>query len=220
MVGQRLKEIYELLFSSYGAQHWWPGDGRFEMIAGAILVQNTNWGNTELAIENLKAAGCLDAKKVFAMDTSELAGLIRPAGYYNVKAGRLKNFLGWLFENYDGDLSRLEGLDSYSLREELLGVKGIGRETADSILLYAFQRPVFVVDSYTCRVLFRHRLIDAEAGYEQVREFFESNLAADVALFNEFHALFVRVGKEHCKVRPKCAGCPLESLEHEVEMEF
>ena len=220
MVGDRLKAIYELLFSRYGRQGWWPGDGRFEMIAGAILVQNTNWGNTELAIANLKAAGCLDAKKVFAMDTSELAELIRPAGYYNVKAGRLKNFLGWLFENYDGQLSRLEGLDSYSLREELLGVKGIGRETADSILLYAFQRPVFVVDSYTCRVLFRHRLIDAEAGYEQVREFFESNLASDVAFFNEFHALFVRVGKEHCKVRAKCAGCPLESLEHDVEMEF
>lgn len=220
MVGERLMEIYGLLFSRYGRQQWWPGDGRFEMIAGAILVQNTNWGNTEMAIENLKEAGCLDAGKVFEMETAELAELIRPAGYYNVKAGRLKNFVRWLFENYDGELSRLEGLDSCSLREELLGVKGVGRETADSILLYAFERPVFVVDSYTCRVLFRHRLIDAEAGYEQVREFFESNLVADAALFNEFHALFVRVGKEHCKVRATCQGCPLECLEHEVEMEY
>lgn len=220
MVGERLMQIYELLFSRYGRQQWWPGDGRFEMIAGAILVQNTNWGNTELAIKNLKAAGCLDAEKVFKMDTTQLAELIRPAGYYNVKAARLKNFLSWLFGNYDGELSQLEALNTYSLRQELLSVKGIGRETADSILLYAFQRPVFVVDSYTCRVLFRHRFIDAEANYEQVREFFESNLAADVSLYNEFHALLVRLGKEHCKVRPKCAGCPLESLEHEVEMEY
>ena len=220
MVGERLMEMYKLLFACYGRQGWWPGDGRFEMIAGAILVQNTNWGNTELAIANLKAAGCLDAGKIFEMDAEQLAELIRPAGYYNVKAGRLKNFLGWLFEKYDGELSQLEGLDTYSLREELLSVKGIGRETADSILLYAFEKPVFVVDSYTCRVLFRHRLIDAEAGYEQVREFFENNLAGDPALFNEFHALFVRVGKEHCKVKARCAGCPLECLEHELEVEY
>lgn len=220
MSGKRLMEIYGLLFATYGKQGWWPADGRFEMITGAILVQNTNWGNTELAIDNLKEAGCLEARKIFEMEQGEIAELIRPAGYYNLKAGRLKNFVNWFFANYDGELSRLERLDTYTLRVELLGVKGIGRETADSILLYAFERPVFVVDSYTCRVLVRHRLIDAEADYEQVREFFEGNLAADVALFNEFHALFVRVGKEHCGVRARCEGCSLESLEHDVEANY
>ena len=220
MSGERLMEIYRLLFAGYGKQGWWPADGRFEMITGAILVQNTNWGNTELAIDNLKGAGCLEAGKIFEMPPGEIAELIRPCGYYNLKAGRLKNFVNWLFANYDGDLSRLEGLDTYTLRVELLGVKGIGRETADSILLYAFERPVFVVDSYTCRLLVRHRLIDVEADYEQVREFLEDNLAADAAFFNEFHALFVRVGKEHCKTAARCPGCPLESLEHDVEVNY
>jgi endonuclease-3 related protein len=220
MSGEQLMEIYGLLFAAYGKQGWWPGDGRFEMITGAILVQNTNWGNTELAIDNLKGAGCLELGKIFEMETAEIAELIRSAGYYNLKAGRLKNFVNWLFASYDGDLSRLEGLDTDTLRAELLSVKGIGRETADSILLYAFERPVFVVDTYTCRVLVRHRLIDAEAGYEQVRQFLEDNLAADTAFFNEFHALFVRVGKEHCKVTARCAGCPLEFLAHDLEADY
>ena len=213
-------EIYELLYERYGRQGWWPGDGRFEMIVGAILTQNTNWGNVEKAIGNLKRAGCLEARVLNEMDAGVLAELIRSAGYYNVKAGRLKNLLTWLFDNYDGDLNRLEGLSATALREELLRIKGVGAETADSIVLYGFNKCVFVVDAYTCRVMGRHRLIEAGADYEQVRDFFESSLAADVELFNEYHALFVRVGKEYCRPRAKCQGCPLEALPHELEGEI
>jgi endonuclease-3 related protein len=214
---EKLMEMYELLYERYGAQDWWPGDGRFEVCVGAILTQNTNWGNVEKAIANLKAAGCLTAEKLYRMDTSQLAQLIRPAGYFNIKAGRLKNFLNWLFENYGGDLSGLEGLNADALREELLGVKGIGAETADSIVLYGFEKCVFVVDAYTCRVLGRHGLIEEGADYERVREFFESNLAADVKLFNEYHALLVRVGKEYCRPKARCEDCPLECLPHDTE---
>ncbi len=212
----KLIQIYELLYERYGPQHWWPGRTRFEIIVGAILTQNTNWGNVEKAIANLKAAGCLTAQRLYRMDTSELAELIRPAGYYNIKAGRLKNFLDWLFDNYGGDLGALEGLSADGLRQELLSIKGIGAETADSIVLYAFDKPVFVVDTYTCRVLGRHGLIAEGADYEQVREYFESNLPGDVKLFNEFHALLVRAGKEHCRPKPRCEDCPLESLPHEI----
>ncbi len=212
----KLMQIYELLYERYGPQHWWPGRTRFEIIVGAILTQNTNWGNVEKAIANLKAAGCLTAQRLYRMDTGELAELIRPAGYYNIKASRLKNFLDWLFDNYDGNLEQLEHLSAGEMREQLLAVKGIGAETADSVVLYAFDKPVFVVDTYTCRVLGRHELIEAGANYEQVREYFESNLPSDVKLFNEYHALLVRVGKEYCRPKPRCDGCPLESLPHEI----
>lgn len=211
-------EIYELLYQRYGPGYWWPGQGRFEIVVGAILTQNTNWGNVEKAIANLKAADCLTAERLYRMDVSELARLIRPTGYYNIKAKRLKNFLGWLFDNYDGELDRLDGLGTDVLRQELLKIKGIGAETADSILLYAFERTVFVVDTYTCRILGRHGFIEEGADYEQVREFFESNLAGDVKLFNEYHALLVRVGKEYCRPKARCRDCPLESLAHEVEL--
>jgi len=212
----KLMEIYELLYERYGPQHWWPGDGRFEVCVGAILTQNTNWANVEKAIANLNEAGCLTAEKLHGIKTTELAELIRPVGYYNIKAGRLKNFLDWLFDNYQGDLKRLEHLSAEVMREQLLAIKGIGAETADSIVLYAFDKPVFVVDTYTCRVLGRHELIEAGADYEQVREYFESNLPSDVKLFNEYHALLVRVGKECCRPKPRCDGCPLESLPHEI----
>lgn len=214
---EKLMQIYELLYERYGPQHWWPGRTAFEVIIGAILTQNTNWANVEKAIANLNAAECLTAEKLHRMETSELAELIRPAGYYNIKAARLKNFLDWLFENYDGDLKQLEHLSAGEMREQLLAIKGIGAETADSIVLYAFDKPVFVVDTYTCRVLGRHGLIEAGANYEQVREYFESNLAADVKLFNEYHALLVRVGKEYCRPKPRCEGCPLASLPHDTE---
>jgi len=213
---EKLMQIYELLYERYGPQHWWPGRTRFEIIVGAILTQNTNWANVEKAIANLKAAGCLTAQRLYRMDTSELTQLILPAGYYNIKAGRLKNFLDWLFDNYGGDLGAIEGLSADGLRQELLSIKGIGAETADSIVLYAFDKPVFVVDTYTSRVLGRHELIEAGANYEQVREYFESNLPGDVKLFNEYHALLVRVGKEYCRPKPRCEGCPLESLPHEI----
>ncbi len=220
MITEKLTQIHDLLLAAYGRQGWWPGSGCFETIAGAILTQNTNWANVEKAINRLKAANALDAGKLHNMDQDTLAELIRPAGYYNIKAGRLKNFLNWLYENYDGNLDALANMSVYSLREELLAVKGIGRETADSIILYGFDKPVFVIDTYTARVLIRHGLIEPEADYEQLRDLFESSLPADTKLYNEYHALLVRVGKTHCKPKPKCQGCPLECMPHETQQQY
>lgn len=214
-----LIEIYQLLYDAFRPQHWWPGDSQIEIITGAILTQNTNWTNVEKAINNLKTADCLNAEKLHNLKLSQLAELIRPAGYYNIKAKRLKNFLEWLFENYDGNLTNLESLRTEQFREELLSVKGIGRETADSILLYAFNKPVFVVDAYTARITIRHRLIEPDADYEQLRYLFESNLPEDIQLFNEYHALLVRTGKEFCRPKARCPACPLEKLPHIIEIE-
>ncbi|MHC4460903.1 MAG: endonuclease III domain-containing protein [Planctomycetota bacterium] len=220
MISKQLAEIYQLLFDRFGPQHWWPGQTRFEIIAGAILTQNTNWANVEKAIANLKAAECLSPEKIHHLDVSQLAELIRPAGYYNIKAKRVQNFVNWLFENYDGKLTNLETLDTGQLRAELLAVRGVGRETADSILLYALERSIFVVDAYTARIAFRHQLIEPDADYEQLRELFQSNLPQDTRLFNEYHALLVRVGKEFCKPKAKCPGCPLEKLPHTLDIEY
>ncbi len=220
MSSKQLTEIYRLLYDEFGPQNWWPGETRFEIITGAVLTQNTSWANVEKAIKNLKSAECLTPEKLHRLDTERLADLIRPAGYFNVKAKRMKNFLNWLFENYNGKLTDLEDINTDRLRAELLAVKGIGRETADSILLYAFERPVFVVDAYTARVVFRHELIDPEADYEQLRELFESSLPADTRLFNEYHALLVRVGKEFCRPKARCTGCPLEKLPHTLDFQY
>jgi endonuclease-3 related protein len=235
MTRETLIEIYQLLYDAFGPQHWWPGDTQFEVIAGAILTQNTNWSNVEKAIANLKSADLLSPEKIYHIDVSQLAELIRPAGYYNIKAKRLKNLINWLFENYDGKLSNLESINTEQLRAELLSVKGVGRETADSILLYALNRPVFVVDAYTARVAFRHGLIEPDADYEQLRGLFQSNLpqstvslatpnggclTADTKLFNEYHALLVRLGKEFCRPKAKCPNCPIEKLPHTVDLEY
>ncbi len=217
---EQLTEIYQLLYDEFGPQNWWPGETRFEIITGAILTQNTNWTNVEKAIANLKSAECLTPEKLHHLGTEQLANLIRPAGYFNIKAKRLKNFLIWLFENYNGELTSLERIDTSRLRAELLEIKGIGRETADSILLYAFERPIFVVDTYTARVVFRHELISPDADYEQLQELFESSLPTDAQLFNEYHALLVRVGKEFCRPKAKCPGCPLEKLPHTLDFEY
>ena len=220
MGSDALNEIYRLLYDEFGPQNWWPGETRFEIITGAILTQNTNWTNVVKAIANLKSADCLTPEKIHNLKTAELATLIRPAGYFNVKTKRLKNFLNWLFENYNGYLSDLESIDTDRLRTELLSIKGIGRETADSILLYAFDRPIFVIDAYTARVVFRHHLLTPDADYQQLPELFESSLPEDTQLFNEYHALLVRVGKEFCKPKAKCSGCPLEKLPHTLELEY
>lgn len=220
MIDEQLTKVYQLLFDRFGPQHWWPGQTQFEIIAGAILTQNTNWPNVEKAIANLKSANLLTPEKLHNIEVSQLAGFIRPAGYYNIKAKRLKNFLDWFFENYDGKLSELENVDTERLRAELLAVKGIGPETADSILLYAFDRCIFVVDAYTARIACRHALIQPEADYEQLRELFQSNLPQDVQLFNEYHALLVRVGKEFCRPKAKCPGCPLGKLPHTLDIEY
>ena len=220
MSSEALTEIYRLLYDEFGPQQWWPGDTRFEIITGAILTQNTNWANVNKAIANLKSADCLIPEKLNRLDHAKLAQLIRPAGYFNIKAKRLKNFLNWLFTNYNGELTDLESIDAGRLREELLTIKGVGRETADSILLYAFHRPIFVVDAYTARVVFRHELIAPDADYEQLKELFESSLPVDTQLFNEYHALLVRVGKEFCRPKARCSGCPLEKLPHTLDFEY
>ena len=213
----KLMEIYNLLMDKFGPQHWWPGDSRFEVIIGAILTQNTNWTNVEKAIINLKNTDSLSPTKLFEMETDLLAELIRPAGYYNIKAARLKSFLNWLNDNYKLDVDALQNLPPWDLREQLLAIKGVGRETADSIILYAYDKPTFVVDAYTCRILVRHGLIDSESDYEQTKDFFESSLPTETQLFNEFHALIVQTGKNYCKPKPKCQNCPLNKLPHQIE---
>lgn len=219
MTRETLTEIYELLFDAFGPQKWWPGDTPFEIIAGAVLAQNTNWINVEKAIANLKSAEILNPQGLRDIALPRLAELIRPAGYYNLKSRRLKNLVNWLFEDYEGEVENLRSVYTDRLRTELLSVKGVGCETADSILLYALDRPIFVVDAYTARIAIRHGLIEQDAGYEQLRELFESNLPEGVPLFNEYHALLVRAGKEFCKPKARCAGCPLEGLPHTLEIE-
>jgi len=208
-----LDEVYEKLLSSLGPQHWWPGDSPFEIVVGAVLVQNTAWRNVEQAIGNLCDAGLMEPRTLFAVPEQELAALIRPAGYYQVKARRLRNLLKLIVEQFDGSLETMFRTNLSSLREELLGVSGIGPETADAILLYAGGLPSFVVDTYTHRVLARHGWIGYEADYHEIKDYFESSLPADAALYNEYHALLVRLGKDYCrKTGPKCEACPLADL--------
>lgn len=214
---ERLRDFYDAMHRALGPQHWWPGETPLEVIVGAILTQNTAWKNVERAIENLRAAGCLNWKRLRDVAPARLAELIRPAGYFNVKTQRLKAFVEWFWNRYGGDLDRMFATPVHTLRDELLSVRGIGRETADSILLYAGEKPTFVVDAYTYRILRRHRLIDDDADYEQIKDLFESNLPADIAMYNEYHALLVAVGKDHCRPRARCAGCPLERFPHDVE---
>lgn len=208
-----LYEIYEKLLKHFGPQHWWPAKSPFEVIIGAILTQNTNWVNVEKAINNLKSAGILTPEKLYKIDTNKLAELIKPAGYFNIKSIRLKNFIKWLMETYQGNLKEMFAQEKSILREELLRIRGIGPETADSILLYAAKKPSFVVDTYTYRILVRHNLIPEESTYDQIKSFFEDNLPEDVKLFNEYHALLVKLGKEYCKkTRPLCDPCPLKGI--------
>ncbi|MGC3972556.1 MAG: endonuclease III domain-containing protein [Pirellulales bacterium] len=207
-----LLDAYDRLLARFGPQHWWPGDSPLEILIGTVLVQNTNWRNVEKAIDNLREAGVLTVEKLYALDPEELAELIRPAGYYQVKTKRLRNLLRLLVEQYDGSLEAMMATDPHSLRDELLGVNGIGPETADCILLYVGNYPKFVADGYAMRVAARHGWIEFEADYHGLQEFFESRLPSESQLYNEYHALLVRVGKDHCKTKPQCTGCPLEEL--------
>ncbi|MDQ7786888.1 MAG: endonuclease III domain-containing protein [Thermodesulfovibrionales bacterium] len=210
---QVLSDIYRRLFSFFGPQHWWPGDTPFEIAVGAILTQNTNWGNVEKAIQNLRQYQALTPQTLHAMSLQKLAELIRPAGYYNIKAKRLKSFMHCLMNNFHGSLEKMKHRDTASLREMLLSVNGIGPETADSILLYALGKPVFVIDAYTKRVLARHGISEYKRPYEEYQALFHGVLRKEVAFYNEYHALFVKVGKTYCnKQKPQCEGCPLEIL--------
>jgi endonuclease III related protein len=208
----KLLRIFDLLLDRYGPLSWWPAETPFEVCVGAILTQNTNWGNVEKAIANLRREGALSVETLRELPRERLAELIRPAGFFNVKTDRLTAFIDWLQERYGGILERMFAGDWGELREELLRVKGIGRETADSILLYAGQKPTFVVDAYTVRLFSRLGLVAGKAGYEEVRALFMANLPGDVALFNEYHALIVQHGKEHCRSKPRCPGCSLHLL--------
>lgn len=216
---ETLDGMYKLMLKRFGPQHWWPGETPFEVMVGAILTQNTAWTNVEKAIANLQREGVLSCEGLHGLDVDRLAELIRPAGYYNVKAKRLKNFSEWLMRRCEGNLRRLAGIDTGVLREELLTISGIGRETADSILLYALNRTTFVVDAYTARIFFRHFIIDADADYELIKEICEQNLPAERQLFNEYHALLVRTGKDFCRTKALCDECPLKGLPHEAARE-
>ncbi|WP_298438303.1 endonuclease III domain-containing protein [Geobacter sp.] len=206
---EQLREIFNLLLDRYGPRHWWPAETPFEVCVGAILTQNTNWGNVEKAIANLKRERLLSPEALRELPAERLAEVIRPAGFFNVKGARLKEFVGFLFARYGGSLERMLGGEWQELREELLGVRGIGRETADSILLYAGGKPTFVVDAYTRRLFSALGLVDPRADYEAVRALFMENLPPDVPLFNEYHALIVEHCKEHCRKTPRCGGCRL-----------
>lgn len=199
--------VYHRLFATNGHQRWWPGDSAFEIMAGAVLTQNTAWTNVEKAIANLKRAKALSPEAIVRAHSRRLAAWLRPSGYFNIKAKRLKAMCRWLIEA--GGVNKIAKFTTHDLRQVLLNVHGIGPETADDILLYAFNRPVFVIDAYTRRIFARLGLIAGDEHYETLRGLFESELGSSVSLFNEYHALIVVHGKDVCKKRPLCGSCSL-----------
>jgi len=205
-------KIYGRLYRTYGPRHWWPGETPFEVMVGAILTQNTSWRNVEKAIQNLKARKVLHARGIHQLRKNQLASLIRSSGYFRIKADRLKAFVNFLFENYRGNLGKIREERLNILRQRLLGVKGIGPETADSILLYGLKKPIFVVDAYTKRILSRHGILSERASYEEVQRLFMDHLPQDERLFNEYHALLVHLGKTLCKKTPRCDLCPIKGI--------
>lgn len=202
--------IFTVLLDRYGPRHWWPAESPFEVCVGAILTQNTNWGNVEKAIANLRRAGCLSLAGIIDLNADVLADLIRPAGYYNVKALRLLEFAD--FVQRRGGLEALFAADTAELRRDLLAVRGVGPETADSMLLYAGNHASFVVDTYTRRIFSRLGLVSEGIAYEELRRFFMERLPLDLALYNEYHALLVEHAKQHCRTRPLCSGCCLARI--------
>lgn len=204
-----LLEIYNRLYDEFGPQGWWPAKSPFEVMAGAILTQNTAWTNVEKAIKNLKKQKLLSPEKIKKVPIKKLAKAVRSSGFYNEKAKKLKSLVKFLGQN-GKSINKLRALDITTLRERLLAVKGIGKETADSVILYALDKPIFVVDAYTKRIFERRGLIEKDASYDEIQRFFMNSLPAKTKLFNEYHALIVRTGKEYCKRRkPLCKKCPL-----------
>jgi len=211
-VTNRIQEIHARLFDHFGPQHWWPGETPFEIMLGAVLTQNTSWRNVSLVIEALRRDGLLSFDALETLPLEVLAEKIRPSGYYNQKAKRLKGLFAAIRED-SGNLEAFFEQDTHALREKLLAIKGIGPETADSITLYAAGKPVFVVDAYTYRILLRHDLIAEEAGYEEIQDLFLSKLPPETQCYNEYHALLVRLAKEYCKkTNPLCDRCPLQGF--------
>ncbi len=214
MADPRIPEIHDRLLAYFGPQHWWPGETPFEIMVGAVLTQNTAWTNVEKGIANLKERGLLTFAAMEGLPHAVLAELIRPCGFFNVKATRLHNLFRLLRERFGGDLERFAAEELPDLRQALLAVKGIGPETADSILLYAAGKPTFVVDAYTHRILSRHGLVpEEEVLYDEMQRLFMAALPPDPELFNEYHALMVRTAKEFCKKsNPRCGECPLTGI--------
>ncbi len=212
-LSRTLQEVYDRLNGHFGPLHWWPAENPFEVVVGAVLTQNTNWKNVEKAIDSLKQAGVFSFDGLLRLSEQELGGYIRSSGYYNLKARRLKNLLEMVATDFGGDLARLLAENTVAARRALLEVKGIGPETADSILLYGGGHPVFVVDAYTHRILSRHNLIPEECDYQLVQELFMDNLTSDAEMFNQYHALLVITAKNFCKKSgPLCSRCPLEPM--------
>ncbi|MCX7913229.1 MAG: hypothetical protein N2511_01445 [Thermodesulfovibrionales bacterium] len=207
-----LLEIFSKLYSFYGPQNWWPAESSFEVAIGAILTQNISWENAKRAIENLKRENLLNPKALREIPIKRLSELIKPSGYYNIKSKKIKAFVDFVYEYSNGNLEKFKDINIDLLRSLLLSVYGIGPETADSILLYSLEKPIFVVDIYTKRVFSRHNLINHEATYDEIQRLVHSKLQRDSKLYNEYHALLVKVGKDYCKPKPICKRCPLNGI--------
>ena len=208
-----LLEVYHRLHERYGPQHWWPGESPLETVLGAILTQNTAWTNVEKALANLKGADMLSVQALRDVADPDLAAMLRPSGYFNAKARKVKAFINYLWDCYHGEMEEFLQEDTEWLREELLSIYGIGEETADDILLYAAGKPSFVIDAYTRRILERLALEPSDGkSYQAYQRLFHRNLPRDVSLYNEYHALLDRHGKETCKKEPLCRGCCLLEL--------
>jgi endonuclease-3 related protein len=204
-----LVDVFNRLFTAFGPQHWWPGDSPFEVMVGAILTQSTAWSNVEKAISNLKTANALSPDALHQMQVEKIASLIRPSGYYNQKARKVKALVDWLVAEHSGNLENLSSFETIKLREQLLNLFGIGPETADSILLYAANRPIFVIDAYTRRIISRLGFGLRKDTYDEYQKLFMCNLPSDSNLFNEYHALLVNLGKTVCRKEPGCDECCL-----------
>jgi endonuclease-3 related protein len=205
-----LEQVYQQLFQRYGPQYWWPAETPFEVMVGAVLTQNTAWSNVERAIDNLKANNCLTPERILSVPVEKLAKWLQPSGYFNIKAKRLRNLCQWYIDA--GQFKVVSSWDTRELRHALLSVNGVGPETADDILLYAFDRPVFVIDAYTRRLFSRLELLDHDASYEHLRKHFEEQLPKEVSLFNEYHALIVMHAKDVCRKKPYCTKCCLSTF--------
>lgn len=205
-----LLRYFNKMYNHFGPLNWWPGDSPFEVMVGAVLTQNTSWSNVEKAISNLKQKGYLDPYKILDLSLKELAEIVKPSGFFNVKAKRLKSLIYFFVEEYDADIRKMLKDDLFSLRKKLLSVNGIGKETADSILLYALNKPIFVIDAYTKRIFSRHGIISEEMDYDDLQSFFMRHLPQDVSLYNEYHAQIVLTGKTYCRKKPLCEKCPLK----------
>lgn len=207
-----LVNIFEILYRHFGPQYWWPADSPFEMIVGAILTQCTTWSNVEKAIDRLKSSGMLSLESLHHADIKDIEELIKPSGYFHQKARKLKSFVSYLMDEWNGELETFLSQPIDSLRRKLLGIYGIGPETADSIILYGAHKPVFVVDQYTYRIVYRHGWFREPFRYDKLQSFFMEVLEPNVTMFQEYHALVVCVGKMYCCKKPRCEKCPLGQM--------